>query len=239
MITREITRRGTRLSPTYFPSSPGSIIVRDLYKRHDGAGILHGVSFTAEPGTITAFLGQNGAGKSSSIRFLLGLDRTDRGMASFDGLPYPALDRPLTRVGALLDGVGGARTRRVSTHLAIVAERNGIAPRRVPEVLEVVSLSARRSVRLGTLSLGASQRAGLATALLGNPQCLIMDEPTNGLDPAGIRWFRLFIRDQADIGRSVILSSHMLSEVQEVADRIVVIRQGRIVLDADLADALP
>lgn len=219
-------------------SVTGQILVEGLRKSHRGVDVLRGVSFRAEPGQVTAFLGPNGAGKSSTLRILLGLDRADEGRAEFDGVAYAALERPLARVGALLDGLGGAKTRKVGTQLAIVAESNGIARKRVAEVLDVVGMSAKRSARLGTLSLGESQRVGLATALLGDPQFLIMDEPTNGLDPGGIRWFRQFVVAQARAGRTVLLSSHMLSEVEEIADKIVVISKGQVVLDHAMPQAL-
>lgn len=195
------------------------------------------MGFTAAPGEVTAFLGPNGAGKSSTLRILLGLDRADSGSALFGGKRYRDIDRPLTRVGALFDGLAGNKMRSVASHLAIVAESNGIPRTRVSQVLEEVGLSAKRKSRLGTLSLGEGQRLGLAVALLGEPQFLVLDEPTNGLDPAGIRWFRNFVREQAALGRTVLLSSHALSEVQAVADRAVVISKGSILLDSPLAEA--
>lgn len=214
------------------------IRVEGLCKSHRGVQILRDVTFEAKPGQVTAFLGPNGAGKSSTLRILLGLDHADSGRAEFDGVAYPSLARPLIRVGALLDGLGGAKSRKVGTQLAIVAQSNGIARSRVGEVLEIVGMTAKRSAQLGTLSLGESQRVGLAMALLGDPQFLIMDEPTNGLDPAGIRWFRQFAVDQARAGRTVLLSSHMLSEVQEIADAIVMISKGQIVFSEPMPQAL-
>ncbi|MFC2609539.1 MAG: ABC transporter ATP-binding protein, partial [Peptidiphaga gingivicola] len=170
-------------------------------------------------------------------RILLGLDRADSGSALFGGKRYRDIDRPLTRVGALFDGLAGNKMRSVASHLAIVAESNGIPHARVSQTLEQTGLSAKRKSRLGTLSLGEGQRLGLAVALLGEPQFLVLDEPTNGLDPAGIRWFRNFVREQAALGRTVLLSSHALSEVQAVADRAVVISKGSILLDSPLAEA--
>lgn len=195
------------------------------------------MGFTAAPGEVTAFLGPNGAGKSSTLRILLGLDRADSGSALFGGKRYRDIDRPLTRVGALFDGLAEDKMRSVASHLAIVAESNGTPRARVSQVLEEVGLSAKRKSRLGTLSLGEGQRLGLALALLGEPQFLVLDEPTNGLDPAGIRWFRNFVKEQAALGRTVLLSSHALSEVQAVADRAVVISKGSILLDSPLAEA--
>ncbi len=222
---------------TDIETNVNSISISELRKSHRGVEVLHGVSFTAAPGEVTAFLGPNGAGKSSTLRILLGLDRADSGSALFGGKRYRDIDRPLTRVGALFDGLAGNKMRSVASHLAIVAESNGIPHARVSQVLEEVGLSAKRKSRLGTLSLGEGQRLGLALALLGEPQFLVLDEPTNGLDPAGIRWFRNFVKGQAALGRTVLLSSHVLSEVQAVADRAVVISKGSILLDSPLAEA--
>lgn len=222
---------------TDIETNVNSISISELRKSHRSVEVLHGVSFTAAPGEVTAFLGPNGAGKSSTLRILLGLDRADSGSALFGGKRYRDIDRPLTRVGALFDGLAGNKMRSVASHLAIVAESNGIPHARVSQVLEEVGLSAKRKSRLGTLSLGEGQRLGLALALLGEPQFLVLDEPTNGLDPAGIRWFRNFVKGQAALGRTVLLSSHVLSEVQAVADRAVVISKGSILLDSPLAEA--
>lgn len=222
---------------TDIETNVNSISISELRKSHRGVEVLHGVSFTAAPGEVTAFLGPNGAGKSSTLRILLGLDRADSGSALFGGKRYRDIDRPLTRVGALFDGLAGNKMRSVASHLAIIAESNGIPHARVSQVLEEVGLSAKRKSRLGTLSLGEGQRLGLALALLGEPQFLVLDEPTNGLDPAGIRWFRNFVKGQAALGRTVLLSSHVLSEVQAVADRAVVISKGSILLDSPLAEA--
>ena len=207
---------------TDIKTNVNSISISELRKSHRGVEILHGVGFTAAPGEVTAFLGPNGAGKSSTL---------------FGGKRYRDIERPLTRVGALFDGLAGNKMRSVASHLAIVAESNGIPHARVSQVLEEVGLSAKRKSRLGTLSLGEGQRLGLAVALLGEPQFLVLDEPTNGLDPAGIRWFRNFVKEQAALGRTVLLSSHALSEVQAVADRAVVISKGSILLDSPLAEA--
>lgn len=222
---------------TDIETNVNSISISELRKSHRGVEILHGVGFTVAPGEVTAFLGPNGAGKSSTLRILLGLDRADSGSALFGGKRYRDIDRPLTRVGALFDGLAGNKMRSVASHLAIVAESNGIPHARVSQTLEQTGLSAKRKSRLGTLSLGEGQRLGLAVALLGEPQFLVLDEPTNGLDPAGIRWFRNFVREQAALGRTVLLSSHALSEVQAVADRAVVISKGNILLDSPLAEA--
>lgn len=216
----------------------GVIRLDGIRKSHRGEEILHGVGFTARSGQVTAFLGPNGAGKSSTLRILLGLDRADSGSATFDGLTYDQLERPLTYVGTLLDGLGGGKYRRVRTYLSIIAESNGIPLGRVGETLDQVGMSTKASARLGTLSLGEAQRVGLAAALLGDPQFLVMDEPTNGLDPAGIKWFRHFLAAQAREGKTILLSSHILSEVQGVANQVVLIARGNIVLEESMGDVL-
>lgn len=191
------------------------------------------MSFEAKQGKITAFLGPNGAGKSSTLRILLGLD-CSTGTATFGGREYVTFDRPLKVVGAAFDGIGGDLSRKVKTHLKIIAQSNSIPNSRVAEVLKIVGLSDKDKARIGTLSLGEGQRLGLAAALLGNPQYLVLDEPTNGLDPTGIRWFRKFIRQQADLGKTVLLSSHLLSEVEAVADDVVIINHGKIIATGGL-----
>jgi ABC-2 type transport system ATP-binding protein len=217
---------------------PGVIRVDNVSKRHGDRLVLDGVSFGAEPGRITAFLGPNGAGKSSTLRILMGLDRPTSGVATFDGKPFSDLLNPLTIVGSVFDGIGGTRSRRVTTHLAVLAQANGLPSSRVAEVVATVGLAERAKSRLGSLSLGEGQRLGLAAALLGDPQFLVLDEPTNGLDPGGIRWFRQFLREQADQGKTVLLSSHILSEVEAVADEIVIIDQGKIVTSGDIRTVL-
>ncbi|MFD2698920.1 ABC transporter ATP-binding protein [Paenibacillus shunpengii] len=214
-------------------NTTNDIVISKLCKRHGEKEILKDVSFEAKQGRITAFLGPNGAGKSSTLRILLGLDRST-GTATFGGRNYAAFGTPLKVVGAAFDGVGGAPSRKVNTHLKIIAQSNNISVRRVPEVLEIVGLSEKSKARLGTLSLGEGQRLGLAVALLGDPQYLVLDEPTNGLDPIGIRWFRKFIRQQSDMGRTILLSSHLLSEVEAVADDVVIINHGKIIATGEL-----
>lgn len=210
------------------------ISLSGICKRHGQKDILKDVSFEAMPGRVTAFLGSNGAGKSSTLRILLGLDRPLSGTATFGGENYAKLKIPLKIVGALFDGIGGARFRKARTHLRMIAQSNGIPSERVSEVLSLVGLSDKSKARLGTMSLGEGQRLGLAAALLGDPQYLVMDEPMNGLDPAGIRWLRGFIRNQADQGKTVLLSSHILSEVESVADDVVIINHGQIVTSGPL-----
>jgi ABC-2 type transport system ATP-binding protein len=200
--------------------------------------ILHEVGFTARPGRVTGFLGPNGAGKTSTLRVLLGLDRPQAGRALIDGRRYAELERPLTVAGALLDGSGAHRSRTARAHLRWVAASNGLPKGRVDEVLELVGLSADAGKRAGRYSLGMSRRLGLATALLGDPPVLILDEPVNGLDPAGIRWMRTFLRERADQGRTVLLSSHLMGELAETADDVVIIDRGRVVSAGTLAEVV-
>ena len=205
------------------------ICAAGVCKRRGKKEILKNVSFCAKQGRITAFLGPNGAGKSSTLRILLGLDYPLSGTAAFGGQNYARLKAPLKTVGAVFDGIGGSRSRKVKTHLCIIAQSNNIPASRVQEVLQLVNLDGKSKARLGTLSLGEGQRLGLAAALLGDPQYLVLDEPMNGLDPNGIRWFRDFIKEQARRGKTVLLSSHLLSEVEAVADDIVIINNGKII----------
>lgn len=200
--------------------------------------VLHEVTFQARPGRVTGFLGPNGAGKTSTLRVLLGLDRPQGGTALIDGRPYAAWDRPLTVAGALLDGSGAHRSRSARAHLRWVAASNGLSRARVEEVLDAVGLTADAGKRAGRFSLGMSRRLGLAAALLGDPRVLILDEPINGLDPAGIRWMRTFLRDSAAQGRTVLLSSHLMGELAETADDVVIIDRGRVVAGGTLAEVV-
>ena len=205
------------------------IEIRDVTKTLKEGDILKNVTFTAEEGEVTAFLGPNGAGKSSTLRILLGLDRASSGTALIGGKKYCDIERPLLTVGASFDGVGAPSDRTVFQHLKIAAASNGIDYSRISEVLSITDIELKRNSKIGNLSLGEGQRLGIATALLGNPQYLILDEPTNGLDPSGIRWFRNFIREQASTGKTVLLSSHILSEVEAVTDKVVFIDKGSII----------
>lgn len=214
------------------------IEIRDVTKTFKEGDILKNVSFTAEEGEVTAFLGPNGAGKSSTLRILLGLDRPSSGTALIGGKKYCDIERPLLTVGASFDGVGAPSDRTVFQHLKIAAASNGIDFSRISEVLSITDIEHKRYSKIGNLSLGEGQRLGIATALLGNPQYLILDEPTNGLDPSGIRWFRNFIREQASTGKTVLLSSHILSEVEAVTDRVVFIDKGSIIASGTLRNIL-
>lgn len=212
------------------------IQIHNVCKAHRGLPVLHDISFQALAGRVTGFVGANGAGKSSTLRILLGLDRADSGAATIGGKPYRELAQPMRTVGAMLDGPGAHPSRTVRAHLAWVAAAAGIPRRRIGEVLEEVELGRAARQRVRTLSLGMGQRLGLATALLGDPEVLVLDEPVNGLDPDGIRWMRRLLRTQAARGRTVLLSSHLMGELAEVADDVVVIASGRIVAQGPLTE---
>lgn len=215
-----------------------AIEITKLCKSYGRKEILRSISFEAKRGRITAFLGPNGAGKSTTLRILLGLDRADSGSALIDGKSYCSWVDPITKLGAAFDGVGSPNDRRVYQHLRIIALSNGIAKKRINEVMEITGISHKKNSSVGSLSLGEGQRLSIAAALLGNPQFLVFDEPTNGLDPAGIRWFREFIRAQAREGKTVLLSSHMLSEVEAVTDDVVIINHGEIVTKGTLDEVM-
>lgn len=212
------------------------IEISNLCKKIGNKIILEQISFEARAGRVTAFLGPNGAGKSTTLRILLGLDYATSGEATISGNPYASLSRPLLNVGASFDGIGAPPDRSVYRHLKIISISNGISESRIDEVLSLTEMLHKKSALIGTLSLGEGQRLGIATALLGNPNFLILDEPTNGLDPGGIRWFREFIKNQGKIGKTVLLSSHILSEVEAVTDDVVIINKGKIIAQGELKE---
>jgi ABC-2 type transport system ATP-binding protein len=207
-----------------------------LTKRYDGRVAVDGVTFTVEPGRVTGFLGPNGAGKSTTMRMILGLDRPTSGTATINGRRYHDLPAPLRTVGALLDAKAVDPGRTAEHHLLWLARTNRIPPSRVAAVLELVGLAGDAHRRIATYSLGMSQRLGIAAALLGDPDTVVLDEPINGLDPDGIIWLRAFLKGLAAEGRTVFLSSHLMSEMAQTADHLVVIGQGRILADASLGD---
>lgn len=211
-----------------------TITVTNICKRHKTTDTLIDISFEAKPGRITAFLGPNGAGKSSTLRIILGLDHPSTGTATFDGKLYTEFRAPLKNVGAMFDGIGGSHMRKVRTHLKMIAQANSIPIRRVSEVLSFVDMTHKSKARLGTLSLGEGQKIGLAIALLGNPQYLVLDEPMNGLDPGGMRTLRTLIRNLAKQGKTILLSSHLLSEMEMIADDVVMINHGKIIATGDI-----
>ena len=214
------------------------ITVESLTRRYAGFTAVDNVSFTALPGRVTGFLGPNGAGKSTTMRMILGLDRPTAGAALVGGRPYADLPHPLRVVGALLDARAVHPGRSVRAHLWALARSNGIPRARVTEVIGLVGLEPAARKRAGTLSLGMSQRLGIAAALLGDPEILMFDEPVNGLDPDGVRWFRRLARTMAAEGRTILVSSHLMSEMQLTADRLLVIGKGRLLADAPLAEVL-
>ena len=212
------------------------IEVRELTKRYGRTLAVDGLSFTVRPGRVTGFLGPNGAGKSTTLRMILGLDRPSGGTATVGGRPYAELTEPLRRVGALLDAHALHPGRTARAHLLALAVSNGIPARRVGEVLEETGLAAVAGRRTGGFSLGMAQRLGIAAALLGDPGVLVLDEPVNGLDPEGIRWARTLMRSLAAEGRTVLVSSHLMSEMERTADHLVVIGRGRLLADLPLRD---
>ena len=207
-----------------------------LTKRFRHTTAVDQLTVDVRPGRVTGFLGPNGAGKTTTIRLLLGLDTPSSGTALIDGRPYRTHPQPLRVVGALLDAsaVHGGRTARA--HLTWVAASNQLAPRRIGHVLDQTGLSDVAHRRVKTFSLGMRQRLGIAVALLGDPAVLVLDEPVNGLDPEGIRWIRKLLRSLADEGRTVLLSSHLISEMAQTADHLLVIGRGRLVADVAVSD---
>ena len=215
-----------------------SLEVRDIRKTYGGTVAVDRLSFSVRPGEVTGFVGPNGAGKSTTMRLILGLDAPDDGEALVNGHRYASLVKPLTQVGALLDADAVHPSRRARDHLLWMARSNRITDRRVDEVLEQVGLATVARKRAGGFSLGMRQRLGIAAALLGDPPVLMFDEPTNGLDPDGIVWIRGLMRSLAAEGRVVLVSSHLMSELQDTADRLVVIGRGRLVAETTVADLL-
>jgi ABC-2 type transport system ATP-binding protein len=214
-----------------------SIEVRGLTKRYGPETVVDDLSFTVEPGQVTGFLGPNGAGKSTTMRMITGLARPTSGTVTIGGRRYGDLPVPLTEVGALLDAGAVDGHRTAYDHLLALAVSNGIPRRRVGEVLARTGLESVARRRTGGFSLGMRQRLGIAATLLGDPRVLIFDEPVNGLDPEGIRWIRDFMRSLAADGRAVLVSSHLMSEMAQTADHLVVVGRGRLIADTSM-DAL-
>ena len=215
----------------------GAVIeISTLVKKHRGRSVVDDVSFNVRPGRVTGFLGPNGAGKSSTLRILLGLDRADGGSALIDGVSYRKLPTPLTKVGAMLDGPGASKGRTARSHLRWVAIAAGLPQSRVDEVLELTGLHDAADTRIGAFSLGMGQRLGIATALLGRPAALVLDEPMNGLDPDGIRWMRGFLGGLAEQGTTVLVSSHLMGEVEAIADDVIIIARGKVLAQGTLEE---
>jgi ABC-2 type transport system ATP-binding protein len=214
------------------------ITATSLTKRYRRVAAVDGVTFTCEAGTITGFLGRNGAGKSTTLRMITGLTRPDGGRATVAGKPFAGLPNPARTVGTLLDAAAFHDGRTGRETLQIACTMTGMPKARAENLLDSVSLSGEAHRRVGTYSLGMRQRLGLAHALIGEPSVLILDEPANGLDPEGIAWIRTLLRDFAARGGTVLLSSHLLAEVQATADHLVIIDQGRVVASGTQASLL-
>ncbi|HZR50462.1 MAG TPA: ATP-binding cassette domain-containing protein [Streptosporangiaceae bacterium] len=212
-----------------------TIEVTDLHKRFGAVRALDGMTFTVEPGQVTGFVGPNGAGKSTTMRVILGLDRPDTGTATIGGRPYHSLKYPMRQVGSLLDAAALQPSRSARNHLLWLAHSQGLPGSRVREVITLTGLDSAAKRKAGGYSLGTRQRLGLAAAMLGDPAALMLDEPFNGLDPEGIIWMRHFLRTLAAQGRAILVSSHLMSELEDTADHLVVIGRGRVIADAAVA----
>jgi ABC-2 type transport system ATP-binding protein len=215
-----------------------TIEVTGLRKRFGPTVALDGMTFTVPPGQVTGFVGPNGAGKSTTMRVILGLDAADEGSALIGGQPYASLRHPLSHVGALLDASALQPSRRARNHLLWLAHSQGLTARRVDEVIEQSGLQSAIRRKAGGYSLGMRQRLGIAAAMLGDPPVLLMDEPFNGMDPEGIVWMRGFLRSLAAQGRAVLVSSHLMSELQDTADHLVVVGRGRVIADTSVAELI-
>ncbi|MEO7126539.1 MAG: ABC transporter ATP-binding protein [Nakamurella sp.] len=211
------------------------IEVRHVSKRYGDVLAVDSLDFTVRPGIVTGFLGPNGAGKSTTMRIIMGLDRPTTGEALVNGKPMTAQRAPLHEVGALLEAKGVHPGRSARNHLLAMAATTGIGAKRVDEVLEIVGLAQVANKRAGTFSLGMGQRLGIAVALLGDPEVVILDEPVNGLDPEGVRWIRYLLRDLAAEGRTVFVSSHLMNEMAVTAEHLIIVGRGKLIADESLA----
>jgi ABC-2 type transport system ATP-binding protein len=215
-----------------------TIEVTGLRKRFGSVPALDGMTFTVAPGQVTGFVGPNGAGKSTTMRVILGLDAADAGTALIGGRRYASLRRPLTQVGSLLDAAALQPSRTARSHLLWLAHSQGLGAKRVDEVIELAGLGAAARRKAGGYSLGMRQRLGIAAALLGDPPVLMFDEPFNGMDPEGIVWMRGFLRSLAAEGRAVLVSSHLMSELEDTADHLVVAGRGLVIADASVVELI-
>ncbi len=236
MAGRHLSRRRQRAHD--LDSERVLIEVEDLTKNYGSTVAVDHLSFDVRPGMVTGFLGPNGSGKSTTMRMILGLDRPDGGHVTVAGRRYGDLPWPLREVGGLLEAKSVHPGRSAYNHLLALAQTNGISRARIAEVLELVGLTGVARKRAGTFSLGMGQRLGIAAALLGDPGVLLFDEPVNGLDPEGIRWVRLLLKHLASEGRTVLVSSHLMSEMAVTADHVVVIGKGRLIAQATIGDFL-
>ncbi|GGL90011.1 multidrug ABC transporter ATP-binding protein [Curtobacterium citreum] len=212
------------------------IEIEHLSKRYGAKLAVDDISFVVRPGSVTGFLGPNGAGKSTTMRMIMGLDQPTAGRATVNGRPYTSFRDPLRQVGALLEAKAVHSGRSAYNHLLSLAATHGIPKSRVHEVIELTGLESVAKKRVGGFSLGMGQRLGIAAALIGDPKTLILDEPVNGLDPDGVVWVRQLARHLAADGRTVFLSSHLMSEMAQTADRVVVLGRGRVLADAPIAE---
>jgi ABC-2 type transport system ATP-binding protein len=215
-----------------------TIEVSGLHKRFGPALALDGMTFTVQPGQVTGFVGPNGAGKSTTMRVILGLDAPDAGTALVAGKPYASIRRPMNLIGSLLDAAALQPSRSARNHLLWLAHSQGLTAKRVDEVIEQAGLDTAARRRAGGYSLGLRQRLGIAAAMLGNPAAVMLDEPFNGMDPEGIVWMRGFLRSLASQGRAVLVSSHLMSELQDTADHLVVVGRGKVIADTTVASLL-
>jgi ABC-2 type transport system ATP-binding protein len=212
------------------------IQIDHVTKRYGDKVAVEDLTFTVKPGVVTGFLGPNGAGKSTTMRVIVGLDRPNAGSASVNGMPYRDLPAPLHQVGTLLEARAIHTGRSAYNHLLAMAQTHGIGRQRVQEVIEIVGLTDVARKRAGGFSLGMGQRLGVASALLGDPEVLILDEPANGLDPEGILWIRNLLKGLAAEGRTVFVSSHLMAEMAQTAEHLVIIGRGRLIADTSVAD---
>ena len=215
-----------------------TIEVTGLRKRFGPVLALEDMSFTVRPGRVTGFVGPNGAGKSTTMRIILGLDAPERGTARVGGVAYASLRHPMRVIGSLLDAGALQPSRSARNHLLWLARSQGLAARRVDEVIEQAGLAGVARRRAGRYSLGMRQRLGIAAAMLGDPAAIMLDEPFNGMDPEGIVWMRGFLRSLAGQGRAVLVSSHLMSELQDTADQLVVVGRGKVIADTTVASLL-
>jgi ABC-2 type transport system ATP-binding protein len=212
------------------------IEVNNLSKHFGKKVAVDGISFALAPGKVTGFLGPNGSGKTTTMRCMLGLANPTSGNATFDGVEYVKLANPAAKVGAMIDAKAFHKARSARDHLRTLAAASGVSNKRVDEVLDIVGLTSVAKRKAGGFSLGMGQRIGIAGALLADPEALILDEPVNGLDPDGVKWVRDFCREFAASGRTVLISSHLMSEVEQTADDIIIIGQGKIIKTGTIAD---
>ena len=215
-----------------------TIEIDGLRKRFGSTQALDGMTFTVGPGQVTGFVGPNGAGKSTTMRVVVGLDDPDAGMATVGGRPYRTLKNPLRHVGSLLDAGALQPTRKARNHLLWLAHSQGLKAGRVDEVIALAGLESAARRKAGGYSLGMRQRLGIAAALLGDPAVLIFDEPFNGMDPEGIVWMKGFLRSLAAQGRAVLVSSHLMSELEDTANHLVVVGRGRVIADTSVTDLI-